>query len=199
LFLPQSITGEFRNFSRIELDLLNEDQMKTRIQQVRKKCGVIDAVIYLTGDYDYDRPIISVPREEWEFLVDRFINLPALITKESVNAMCPGADLDPNKYKNSEGKIILIGPESPVGTKISGLVRARSEIFRGALRPYTATVNQELFEVLGSSIRLFLILPGNIEGSGSNALSLSKSVVQILSNQIGMNSDSIFYVDEVRK
>jgi hypothetical protein len=116
-----------------------------------------------------------------------------------VNAMCPGADLDPNKYKNSEGKIILIGPESPVGTKISGLVRARSEIFRGALRPYTATVNQELFEVLGSSIRLFLILPGNIEGSGSNALSLSKSVVQILSNQIGMNSDSIFYVDEVRK
>jgi NAD(P)-dependent dehydrogenase (short-subunit alcohol dehydrogenase family) len=199
LFLPQSITGEFRNFSRIELDLLNEDQMKTRIQQVRKKCGVIDAVIYLTGDYDYDRPIISVPREEWEFLVDRFINLPALITKESVNAMCPGADLDPNKYKNSEGEIILIGPESPVGTKISGLVRARSEIFRGALRPYTATVNQELFEVLGSSIRLFLILPGNIEGSGSNAISLSKSVVQILSNQIGMNSDSIFYVDEVRK
>jgi hypothetical protein len=46
---------------------------------------------------------------------------------------------------------------------------------------------------------LFLILPGNIEGSGSNALSLSKSVVQILSNQIGMNSDSIFYVEEVRK
>jgi NAD(P)-dependent dehydrogenase (short-subunit alcohol dehydrogenase family) len=199
LFLPQNITGEFQNFSRIELDLSNEDQMKTRIQQVRKKFGVIDAVIYLTGDYDYNKPILSISREEWDFLVDRFINVPALVTKVSVNAMCPGAELDPVGYKNSVGKIILIGPESPVGTKISGLVRARSEIFRGALRPYTATVNQELFEVLGSTIRLYLILPGNIEGSGSNAESLSKSVVRILSNQVGMSSDSIFYIDEVRK
>jgi NAD(P)-dependent dehydrogenase (short-subunit alcohol dehydrogenase family) len=199
LFLPQNITGEFQNFSRIELDLSNEDQMKTRIQQVRKEFGAIDAVIYLTGDYDYDKPILSISREEWDSLVDRFINVPALVTKESVNAMCPGAELDPVRYKNSVGKIILIGPESPVGTKISGLVRARSEIFRGALRPYTATVNQELFEVLGSTIRLFLILPGNIEGSGSNVQSLSKSVLRILSNQVGMNNDSIFYIDEVRK
>jgi len=199
LFLPQNITGEFRNISRIGLDLSSEGQMKTQIQDVRKKFGVIDAVIYLTGDYNYDRPFLSISREEWEFLVDRFINIPALVTKESVNAMCPDAEQDPVKFKNSKGKIILIGPESPVGTKISGLVRARSEIFRGALRPYTATVNQELFEVLGSNIRLFLILPGNIEGSGSNAQTLSKSVVQLLSNQVGMNNDSIFYVDEARK
>lgn len=199
LFLPQNITGEFQNLSCIELDLSNEDQMKTRIQEVRKKFGVIDAVIYLTGDYDYNKPILSISREEWDFLVDRFINVPGLVTKASVNVMCPGAELDPIRYKNSVGKIILIGPESPVGTKISGLVRARSEIFRGALRPYTATVNQELFEVLGSTIRLYLILPGNIEGSGSNAESLSKSVVRILSNQVGMSSDSIFYIDEFRK
>ena len=199
LFLPHNITGEFQNFSCIELDLSDEDQMKTRIQEVRKKFGVIDAVIYLTGEYDYNKPILSISREEWDFLVDRFINVPGLVTKSSVNAMCPGAELDPIRYKNSVGKIILIGPESPVGTKISGLVRARSEIFRGALRPYTATVNQELFEVLGSTIRLYLILPGNIEGSGSNAENLSKSVVRILSNQVGMSSDSIFYVDEVRK
>jgi NAD(P)-dependent dehydrogenase (short-subunit alcohol dehydrogenase family) len=199
LFLPQNISGEFQNFSCIELDLSNEDQMNTRIQEVRNKFGVIDAVIYLTGDYDYNKPILSISREEWDFLVDRFINVPGLVTKASVNAMCPGAELEPIRYKNSVGKIILIGPESPVGTKISGLVRARSEIFRGALRPYTATVNQELFEVLGSTIRLYLILPGNIEGSGSNAESLSKSVVRILSNQVGMSSDSIFYIDEVRK
>jgi NAD(P)-dependent dehydrogenase (short-subunit alcohol dehydrogenase family) len=199
LFLPQKVTGEFRDFSCIEFDISNENQMKAQIHEVRKKSRVIDAVIYLTGNYDYNQPILSISRDEWEFLVNRFINIPALVTKESVNAMCPDAELDPIKYKNSEGKIILIGPESPIGTKISGPVRARSEIFRGALRPYTATVNQELFEVLGSSIRLFLILPGNIEGSGSNVQSLSQSVVQILSNQIGNNNDSIFYVDEVRK
>jgi hypothetical protein len=66
------------------------------------------------------------------------------------------------------------------------------------LRPYAATVNQELVEVLGSRIRLFLMLPGNLEGSGSDTQRLSRSVVQIISNMVGNNSDTIFYVDEVR-
>jgi len=200
LFLQErQVSEEFQTFSCIEFDLSDEEQMRIQIQEVRKKFGVIDTVVYLTGNYDYNRSILSLSRKEWESLVDKFINVPALVTKESVNAMCPDAVLEPIKYKNSNGKIILIGPESPVGTKISGLIRARAEIFRGALRPYAATVNQELFEVLGSSIRLFLILPGNLEGSGSDAQRLSQSVVQIISDQVGNNNDSIFYVDEVRK
>ncbi|HZB73805.1 MAG TPA: SDR family NAD(P)-dependent oxidoreductase, partial [Nitrososphaeraceae archaeon] len=200
LFLQErQVSEEFQDFSCIEFDLSDEEQMRIQIQEVRKKFGVIDTVVYLTGNYDYNRSILSLSRKEWESLVDKFINVPALVTKESVNAMCPDAVLEPIKYKNSNGKIILIGPESPVGTKISGLIRARAEIFRGALRPYAATVNQELFEVLGSSIRLFLILPGNLEGSGSDAQRLSQSVVQIISDQVGNNNDSIFYVDEVRK
>ena len=200
LFLQErQVSEKFQDFSCIEFDLSDEEQMRIQIQEVRKKFGVIDTVVYLTGNYDYNRSILSLSRKEWESLVDKFINIPALVTKESVNAMCPDAVLEPIKYKNSNGKIILIGPESPVGTKISGLIRARAEIFRGALRPYTATVNQELFEVLGSSIRLFLILPGNLEGSGSDAQRLSQSVVQIISDQVGNNNDSIFYVDEMRK
>jgi NAD(P)-dependent dehydrogenase (short-subunit alcohol dehydrogenase family) len=200
LFLQErQVSEEFQDFSCIEFDLSDEEQMRIQIQEVRKKFGVIDTVVYLTGNYDYNRSVLSLSRKEWESLVDKFINVPALVTKESVNAMCPDAVLEPIKYKNSNGKIILIGPESPVGTKISGLIRARAEIFRGALRPYAATVNQELFEVLGSSIRLFLILPGNLEGSGSDAQRLSQSVVQIISDQVGNNNDSIFYVDEVRK
>jgi NAD(P)-dependent dehydrogenase (short-subunit alcohol dehydrogenase family) len=200
LFLQErQVSEEFRDFSCVYFDLSDEEQMRIQIQEVRKKFGTVDTVIYLTGNYDYNRSILSLTRKEWESLVDKFINVPALVTKESVNAMCPEAVLEPIKYKNSNGKIILIGPENPVGTKISGLVRARAEIFRGALRPYAATVNQELFEVLGSSIRLFLILPGNLEGSGSDAQQLSRSVVQIISDQVGNNNDSIFYVDEVRK
>jgi NAD(P)-dependent dehydrogenase (short-subunit alcohol dehydrogenase family) len=200
LFLQErNVSGEFRNFSCIEFDLSSEDQMRIHINGVRKKFGVINAVIYLTGSYDYERSILSLSRVEWESLVDKFINVPALVTKESVNAMCPDAVLEPFKYKNSNGKIILIGPESPVGTKISGLVRARSEIFRGALRPYAATVNQELFEIFGSNIRLFLILPGNTDGRGSDTQQLSRSLVNIIADQVGNNNDSIFYLDEVRK
>jgi len=200
LFLQQRQGSEkFQDFSCTEFDLSDEEQMRIQTQEVTKRFGAIDTVIYLTGNYDYNRSILSFSRKEWESLVDKFINVPALVTKESVNAMCPGAVLEPIKYKNANGKIILIGPESPMGTKISGLVRARAEIFRGALRPYAVTVNQELFEVLGSRIRLFLILPGNIEGSESDAQRLSRSVVQIISDQVGNNNDCIFYVDEVLK
>jgi NAD(P)-dependent dehydrogenase (short-subunit alcohol dehydrogenase family) len=200
LFLQQRQgSDEFQDFSCTEFDLSDEEHMRIQIQGVRKKFGAIDTVIYLTGNYDYNRSILSFSRKEWESLVDKFINVPALVTKESVNAMCPDAVLEPTKYKNSKGKIILIGPESPMGTKISGLVRARAEIFRGALRPYAATVNQELLEVLDARIRLFLILPGNLEGSESDAQRLSRSVVQIISDQVGNNNDCIFYVDEVRK
>src|SRR5829696_2908782 len=189
----------FEGLSYEMLDLNDEKQIGIKFQEVIEKFGTIDAVVYMTGNYDYKRSILSLDRKEWDCLVDQFINIPALITKESVNAMCPGAILDPRRYKNSNGKIIVIGPESPVGAKISGLVRARSEIFRGALRPFAATVNQELFEVLGSSIRLYLILPGTIEGSGSDTQRLHRSAVQIISDHVGNNSDTIFYVDEIRK
>jgi NAD(P)-dependent dehydrogenase (short-subunit alcohol dehydrogenase family) len=200
LFLQQRhAADEFQDFSCTEFDLSDEEHMRIQIQEVRKKFGAIDTVIYLTGNYDYNRSILSLSRKEWESLVDKFINIPALVTKETINAMCPDAVVEPIKYKNSKGKIILIGPESPMGTKISGLVRARAEIFRGALRPYAATVNQELLEVLGSRIRLFLMLPGNLEGSESDAQWLSRSVVQIISDQVGNNNDCIFYVDEVRR
>jgi NAD(P)-dependent dehydrogenase (short-subunit alcohol dehydrogenase family) len=200
LFLQEGQgSDEFQDFFCTEFELSDEEHMRIQLQEVRKKFGAIDTVIYLTGNYDYNRSILSFSRKEWESLVDKLINVPALVTKESVNAMCPDAMLEPVKYKNSNGKIILIGPESPMGTKISGLVRARAEIFRGALRPYAATVNQELFEVLGSGMRLFLILPGNLEGSESDTQRLSRSVVQIISDQVGNNNDCIFYVDEVRK
>jgi NAD(P)-dependent dehydrogenase (short-subunit alcohol dehydrogenase family) len=195
LHVPEAFEG----CSYEMFDLNDEEQIGIKFQEVSKKFGTIDAVVYLTGDYDYKRSILSLDRKEWDSLVDRFINVPALITKESVNAMCPGAELDPLLYKNSDGKIIIIGPESPMGAKISGLVRSRSEIFRGALRPFAATVNQELFEVLGSRIRLFLILPGTIEGSGSDAQRLHRSAMQLISGHIGNNGDTIFYVDEIRK
>ena len=195
----RNIPEGFEGLSYEMFDLNDEKQIGTKFQEVIEKFGTIDAVVYMTGNYDYKRSILSLDRKEWDYLVDQFINIPALITKESVNAMCPGAILDPPRYKNSNGKIIIIGPESPVGAKISGLVRARSEIFRGALRPFAATVNQELFEVLGSSIRLYLILPGTIEGSGSDTQRLHRSAAQIISGHVGNNSDTIFYVDEIRK
>jgi NAD(P)-dependent dehydrogenase (short-subunit alcohol dehydrogenase family) len=192
--ITQSKDFEYQLFN-----LSDEEKIRANFETVRKKFGTIDAVIYLTGSYDYSLAIPSFTRRDWDSLVDKFINIPALITKEAVNAMCPqGAVQNPIKYKNSNGRIILIGPDAPVGKKISGLIRARSEIFRGALRPYVATVNQELQEVLGSSIRLYLIFPGNIQGVEPDIDRLSYSVLYLISDRALNHNDAIFYVDEVR-
>jgi hypothetical protein len=106
-----------------------------------------------------------------------------------------GAVEDPMKYKGSKGILVIVGPDAPTGKKLSGLIRARSEVFRGALRPYTATVNQELREVLGSNIRLYLILGGNIEGASPDIDNLMNSLLNLISDSVKRN-ETIYYIDE---
>ncbi|MFY9873846.1 MAG: alcohol dehydrogenase, partial [Candidatus Nitrosopolaris sp.] len=157
-------------------------------------------LIHLTGDYDYNLPLSSLSRAGWDSLVDNFIHIPGLIVKEAVNMMAPeGAADEPVKFRDSKGLVIIIGPDAPVGDKISGTVRARSEVFRGALRPYTATVNQELEDVLGSNIRLYLILPGNIQGKIPDTDRLRDSLVHLLSVPSLKRNEIIFYIDESRR
>jgi hypothetical protein len=120
-----------------------------------------------------------------------------LITREAVNAMAPKRAVEePIKFKGSKGVVVIVGPDSPVGKKISGAIRARSEVFRGALRPYTVTVNQELADVLGSNIRLYLILAGNIEGSNPDNDRLQGSILQLISGSASNRNETIFYIDE---
>jgi hypothetical protein len=139
-------------------------------------------------------------REEWDGLVENFIHIPALITRESVKFMSPADALQkPSQFKESKGIIVILGPDSPYGKKISGLSRARSEVFRGALRPYTATVNQELSDVLGSKIKLNLILPGNIEGIESNIENVTTSILNLIAGSSLNKNESIFYIDEGKK
>jgi hypothetical protein len=166
------------------------------LKTVRTKFGSLDAVIHFTGDYDYNASLTSLSRKQWDSLVENFINIPALITKEVVNKMADDeATEDPIKYKGSRGILVIVGPDAPIGKKISGVIRARSEIFRGALRPYTATVNQELREVLGSSIRLYLLLGGNIEGANPNTDNLMNTLLKLSLDSIKRN-ESIYYTDE---
>jgi hypothetical protein len=110
-----------------------------------------------------------------------------------------GAVEEPVKYKDSKGTIVIVGPDAPAGKKISGVLRARADVFRGALRPYTATVNQELGDVLGSSIKLHLVLAGNSEGTEPDAARLHNSILNLAAGAALRRNEAIFYVDEVRK
>jgi hypothetical protein len=167
------------------------------LKTVRTKFGALDAVVHFTGDYDYDIPLSTLSRNQWDSLVENFINIPALITREAVNKMAAeGATEEPIRFKGSDGILVIVGPDAPTGKKVSGEIRARSEVFRGALRPYTATVNQELRDVLGSNIRLYLILGGNIEGANSDIDNLMNSLVNLISSSSLRRNETIYYIDE---
>lgn len=193
---PADLT-RFRGFHSHSVNLSEEKSVRMIFETVRSKFGSLDALIHLTGDYDYELPFSSLARAQWDSLVDNFINIPGLIVKEAVNMMAPEGSADePVKFRGSKGVVVIIGPDAPVGKKISGTVRARSEVFRGALRPYTATVNQELADVLGSDIRLYLVLPGNIEGEPPDTEMLKNSLTHLLSVSSLKRSEVIFYIDE---
>ena len=189
--------SEYHNHS---VDMLDEKSLQGIFNAARRRSGRIDSIIHFTGDYDYNTAINSLSRRQWDALVDNFIYVPALITKEGVNAMAPeGSVQDPAKFKDSTGVIVIVGPDAPVGKKISGLLRARAEVFRGALRPYTATVNQELSDVLGSWIRLYLVLAGNSEGLEPDNRKLCNAALNLAAGAALKRNEAIFYIDEARK
>lgn len=190
----------YKSYHSHSIDLSDEDKVKMIFDKAKTKFGNIDAVIHITGDYDYNKDFTSLSRNEWEQLVNNFIHIPGLITRESVRTLAPeGAAREPSKYKNSTGIVVLLGPDSPTGKKISGLVRSRSEVFRGALRPYTATVNQELSDVLASNIRLYLVLAGNIEGTEPKLDNVTNSILNLITGSALHRNESIFCIDEAKK
>lgn len=191
---------EYREFHSHAIDMLDEESVRSILNTARTKFGRIDSVIHFTGDYDYNAAFSSLSRKQWDMLVDNFIYVPGLITKEAANAMAPqGAFEEPSKYKDSKGMVVIVGPDAPVGKRISGVLRARADVFRGALRPYTATVNQELVDVLGSGMKLHLVLAGNNEGAEPDAARLHNSILNLAAGVALRRNEAIFYVDEARK
>src|ERR671920_448988 len=108
--------GEYHNHT---LDMLDEESVHRIFNAAKKRSSSIDSIIHFTGDYDYNIPLSSLSRKQWDALVDNFIYIPGLITKEGVNAMGPeGSIQDPAKFRDSKGAIVIVGPDAPVGKKI---------------------------------------------------------------------------------
>jgi NAD(P)-dependent dehydrogenase (short-subunit alcohol dehydrogenase family) len=191
---------EYGEFHSHTIDMLDEKSVRGLLNAAKRRSGKIDSIIHFTGEYDYNLPLSSLSRKQWDALVDNFIYIPGLIVKEGVNAMAPdGSTQEPAKFKDSKGSIVIVGPDAPIGKKISGLLRARADVFRGALRPYTTTVNQELGDVLGSSIKLYLVLAGNSEGSEPDNSRLYNSVLNLAAGVALKRNEAIFYIDEATK
>jgi NAD(P)-dependent dehydrogenase (short-subunit alcohol dehydrogenase family) len=191
--------ANFKEFHSHTIDFLSEDAVRRIFNTAKTHFGQIDAVIHFTGDYDYNSAFNAMGRKQWDALIDNFLYIPGLIVKEAAVAMAPqGALEEPVKFKGTKGTVVIVGPDAPVGKKISGTLRARADVFRGALRPYTATVNQELGDVLGSDIKLHLVLAGNSEGAEPSADRLHSSILSLAAGAALKKNEAIFYVDEAR-
>ena len=191
--------AHFKEFHSHAIDFMNEEAVRGIFNTAKTHFEQVDSVIHFTGDSDYNAAFSTMARKQWDSLIDNFLYIPGLVVKEAVIAMAPsGALEEPAKFKGTKGTVVIVGPDAPVGKKISGLLRARADVFRGALRPYTATTNQELGDVLGSNVKLHLVLAGNSEGAEPNADRLHSSILSLAAGAALRKNEAIFYVDEAR-
>jgi len=158
----------------------------------------IDLFIHITGNVPNFSKLTELSRDEWDKLVNQFINTPATVTQSAIDTFVPGGSDDPRKFKDVKGRIVIIGPNLPAGKKISGHERAKVEVFRGAMRPFATTINQELSDVLKSNVRAFLILPGTVDGKEPNDENIVNTINYLMSDESQSSSEVIFCPDETR-
>jgi len=158
----------------------------------------IDLFIHITGNVPNFSKLTELSRAEWDKLVNQFINTPAMVTQSAISTFVPDGSDDPRLFKDAKGRIVIIGPDLPAGKKISGHERAKVEVFRGAMRPFATTINQELSDVLKSNVRAFLILPGTVDGKQPKNENIINTINYLISDESQSSSEVIFCPDETR-
>ncbi|MFY9301144.1 MAG: SDR family oxidoreductase [Candidatus Nitrosotenuis sp.] len=193
--LQDSISAKFHSHV---VDLKNPQEVQ-RWLSAAKSQGQFSTIVYITGRLPPNTKIIELSRKRWDELVDKFINTPATVLQTAFEFFVPGGKKDPRLYKNAMGTAVIIGPDLPSGAKVSGADRARVEVFRGALRPFSTTVNQELSDVLKSKIRSFLVLPGSIDGKDADNNRIAQALNYFVTDTARSTSEVTFCTDETRE
>ena len=203
---------EKNNFGEVACVITNDDsddavQKATNLKSMLEEKGakVIDAgsesnalFIHITGDVPEFSKLTELSRNEWDGLVNKFINRPAQVSQNAMESFVPGGSDDPRLFKEAYGRIVIVGPALPAGKKVGGHARAKAEVFRGALRPFATTVNQELSDVLKSNVRMFVVLPGTVDGKEPSDENLIDTINYLVTKEAGSSSEVIFCPDESR-
>lgn len=180
------------------MDITGQENMRRMLNTATQKIGPVSTVVYVTGKLPHVPKLIELSRNQWDGLVDKFINTPASVLQEALGRFVPEGAKNPPLFKGREGNIVIIGPDMPSGGKVTGMERAKVEVFRGALRPFTTTVNQELSDVLKSKIRIHLVLPGSVDGTEPDNAKILNAINFLSSGRAVANSEIIYYPDETR-
>jgi NAD(P)-dependent dehydrogenase (short-subunit alcohol dehydrogenase family) len=193
--LQEYISGKFHSHV---IDIKNPEEVQKWLNTASTNIGEILAVIHVTGKLPEISKLTELTRARWEELTEKFISTPATVAQKALEQFVPNGKDDPRLYKDAKGAIMIIGPDLPIGRKVTGTQRAQVEVFRGALRPFTTTVNQELSDVLKSEIRIFTIFPGTVAGTEPNNQKISDALNFLISDSSNSSSEVIFCVDESR-
>ena len=179
------------------IDFSNNEEI-TRWFNTAKSKGDIEVFIHITGKVPTISKLTELSRSEWDELTDKFINIPATVSQNAMGIFVPNGSEDPRLFKDAKGRIVIIGPDLPHGKKIGGGDRAKVEVFRGALRPFATTINQELSDVLKSNVRTFLVLAGTVDGKEPNNARITDTVNYLISDDSKSSAEVIFCPDESR-
>ena len=179
-------------------DIKNPEEVEKWLNTAKTNHGEILAVVHVTGKLPEISKLTELSRTAWEELVEKFISTPATVAQRALEQFVPGGAKDPRLYKDTKGSIMIIGPDLPIGRKVSGTQRAQIEVFRGALRPFTTTVNQELSDVLKSKIRMFTIFPGTVTGAEPDNQRIADAFNFLVSDNAASSAEIVFCVDESR-
>jgi len=202
-FISQSTPTELQEYisgkchSHI-MDIKNPEEVEKWLNTAKTNHGEILAVIHVTGKFPEISKLTELSRAKWEELTEKFISTPANVAQRALEQFVPGGDKDPRLYKDTKGAIMIIGPDLPIGRKVTGTQRAQVEVFRGALRPFTTTVNQELSDVLKSKIRMLTIFPGTVTGAEPSNQRIAEAINFLVSDSAASSAEVIFCVDELR-
>ena len=195
---PKDIQDSISNkFHSHVIDFSNNEEI-TRWFNTAKSKGDIEVFIHITGKVPAISKLTELSRSEWDGLTDKFINIPATVSQNAMGIFVPNGSEDPRLFKDAKGRIVIIGPDLPHGKKIGGGERAKVEVFRGALRPFATTINQELSDVLKSNVRTFLVLAGTVDGKEPNNARITDTVNYLISDDSKSSAEVIFCPDESR-
>jgi len=202
-FISQSTPQELQDYISAKfhshvVDITNPEEVERWLNTAKTNIGEILGVIHFTGKLPEVGKLTEVSRNSWEEMVAKFISTPATVAQRALEQFASGGGKDPRLFKDTTGSIMIIGPDLPMGRKVTGTQRAQVEVFRGALRPFTTTVNQELSDVLKSKIRLFTIFPGSVTGSEPDNQKIADAFNFLVSDSSASSSEVIFCVDESR-
>ena len=192
--IQDSISNKFHSHV---INFSNNEEI-TRWFNTAKSKGDIEIFIHITGKVPPISKLTELSRSEWDELTEKFINIPATVSQNAMSIFVPNGSDDPRLFKDAKGRIIIIGPDLPHGKKIGGGERAKVEVFRGALRPFATTVNQELSDVLKSNVRVFLVLAGTVDGKEPNNARITDAVNYLISDDSKSSAEVIFCPDESR-